>query len=87
MAETIPGFEAEAWVSLVAPAGTPEDVVQRVNREMDRVVRNAQFREALQKFSWDNLGGASTPQALREFYRAERDKWGRIMRDIGMPPQ
>jgi tripartite-type tricarboxylate transporter receptor subunit TctC len=87
VAETLPGFEAEAWVSLVAPAGTPADIVQRVNREMDRVVRTPQFREPVQKFSWDNLNGASTPQAMSAFYRAEKDKWGKIMRDIGMQPQ
>jgi tripartite-type tricarboxylate transporter receptor subunit TctC len=87
VAEYYPGFEAEGWLSLVAPTGTPADVVQRVNREMDRIVKSPQFLEPAQKFSWSNLGGASTPQALAEFYRVERDKWGRIMRQVGIQPQ
>jgi tripartite-type tricarboxylate transporter receptor subunit TctC len=86
VAEFYPGFEAEGWLSLVAPTGVSADTITRVNREMERIVRSPQFREPVQKFSWDNLNGASTPQALAQFYRAEREKWGRIIRDIGMAP-
>jgi tripartite-type tricarboxylate transporter receptor subunit TctC len=87
VAESYPGFEAEGWLSLVAPTGVPAEIITRVNREMERIVRSPQFREPVQKFSWDNLNGASTPQALAQFYKAEREKWGKVIRDIGMQPQ
>lgn len=83
-AETLPGYEAEGWNSLAAPAGTRADIVNRVNREMQIIVRSPEFLRPLEKFTWTNLNGASTPQALAEFYRAEREKWGRIIRDLGI---
>ena len=86
VAEYYPGYEAEGWLSLVAPTGTPADIVQRVNREMDRIVRTPQFLQPVQKFSWSNLNGASTPQELARFYRAEYEKWGKIMREVGIQP-
>ena len=86
VAEFYPGYESEGWLSLAAPAGTPTDVVNRVNREMERIVRDAQFTQAVQKFVWANNIGASTPQALTVFYRAERDKWGKIIRELGIQP-
>ncbi len=85
--EYYPGYEAEGWLSLVAPSGTPDEIIRRVNQEMDRILRTPQFLEPVQKFSWSNLSGASTPQALAQFYRAEFDKWGRIMREVGIQPQ
>lgn len=87
VAETYAGYESEGWASLAAPAGTQAEVVTRVNREMDRIVRDPQFNQAVQKFVWANNNGASTPQALSAFYRAERDKWGKIIRELGIQPQ
>ena len=87
VSEFYPGYESEGWLSLAAPSGTPAEVVSRVNREMDRIVRDAQFSQAVQKFVWANNNGASTPQALSAFYRAERDKWGKIIRELGIQPQ
>jgi len=87
VAETYPGYESEGWLSLAAPAGTPADIVARVNREMDRIVKDAQFTQLVQKFIWANNIGASTPAALSVFYRAEREKWGKIVRDLGIQPK
>lgn len=87
IAETLPGYEAEGWNSLAAPAGTNAEIVGRINREMESIVRSREFLQPLEKFIWTNLNGASTPQALREFYRAEREKWGRIIREMGLQPR
>jgi tripartite-type tricarboxylate transporter receptor subunit TctC len=86
VSETIPGYEAEGWNSLAVPAGTSMDIVNRVNKEMQVIVRSPRFLEPLQKYVWTNLNGASTPAALAEFYRAEREKWGRIVRELGIKP-
>lgn len=87
VAEYYPGYESEGWLSLAAPAGTPVDIVARVNREMERIVKDAQFTQLVQKFIWANNIGASTPPALSVFYRAEREKWGKIVRDLGIQPK
>ena len=85
--ETVPGYEANAWLSLAARAGTAPDIVNRVNKEMSSIVRNPQYLKSLEKLSWTNLNGANTPEGLVGFYRVEFDKWGKILRDAGVKPE
>jgi tripartite-type tricarboxylate transporter receptor subunit TctC len=87
VAEFYPGYESEGWASMAAPAGTPAEIVNRLNREIDRIVKDPQFNAGIAKFYWANLNGASTPQVLATFYRSERDKWGKILKDVGIQPQ
>jgi tripartite-type tricarboxylate transporter receptor subunit TctC len=86
IAETFPGFEFIGWFSFVAPAGTPHEIVQRMNRETDRILKDQEVAQRLA-----NLGfyteGAETPEALADFVRAELAKWGRIMKEIGIQPE
>jgi tripartite-type tricarboxylate transporter receptor subunit TctC len=86
IAETFPGFEFIGWFSLVAPAGTPREIVQRMNREVDRILKDQEVAQRLA-----NLGfyteGAETPEALAEFVRAELAKWGRIMKEVDIQPE
>ena len=42
--------------------------------------------QAVQKFAWANNNGANTPQALTTLYRTEQEKWGRIIRELGIQP-
>ena len=85
--ETVPGYEANAWLSIAARAGTAPDIVSRVNKEMSVIVRNPQYLKSLEKLSWTNLNGANTPEGLVGFYRLEFDKWGKILRDAGVKPE
>lgn len=85
--ETVPGFEANAWLSLAARAGTAPDIVIRVNNEMSSIVRNPQYLKSLEKLSWTNLNGANTPEGLVGFYRVEFEKWGKILREAGVKPE
>jgi tripartite-type tricarboxylate transporter receptor subunit TctC len=87
VAETVPGYEANGWLSLAARAGAHADIVNRVNREMNAIVRNGEYRQRLEKLSWFNLEGASSPQSMSEFYRSEFTKWGTILREAGVKPQ
>jgi tripartite-type tricarboxylate transporter receptor subunit TctC len=84
--ETFPGLEATGWFVMVTPAGTPADVVQRMNAEMDRVLKdpttNARMRE-LGIYS----DGAGTPASVDAFIKAERALWTKIVRDIGIQPE
>ncbi|CAM4358337.1 Secreted protein [Bordetella tumbae] len=82
IAETVPSFESEAWFGLVAPAGTPEDVVDSLNRAVRQVLSNT---EVIKRF--DEVGVrlvGDTPQAFGQFIRAEKDKWGKIIKATGM---
>lgn len=86
IAETFPGFEFIGWFSFVSPAGTPREIVQRMNRETDRILKDPEVAQRLA-----NLGfyteGAETPEALADFVRAELAKWGGIMKEIGIQPE
>ena len=63
IAETIPGFNIDGWFAMVAPTGTPAPIVQRLNREIDVVLKDA---EVLQRINQFGLGtsGAGTPLSL-----------------------
>jgi tripartite-type tricarboxylate transporter receptor subunit TctC len=75
----LPGFDAATWFALVAPAGTPRDVVARLNAEVTRLVGQG---EVQQRFA--DLGmtiGTSTPDALDAFIKSEIGKWAKVIRD------
>jgi tripartite-type tricarboxylate transporter receptor subunit TctC len=86
IAETYPGFEYIGWFALIAPAGTPAEFVQRVNREMDRVLKDPETVQRLRDLGF-YTEGAETPEALGEYIRAELAKWGRIVKEIGIQPE
>ena len=86
LSETYPGFEYVGWFALLAPTGTPPAVIQRVNRDMDRVLTDPDMAQRLFDFGLVNEG-AGTPESLNEFLRAERDRWAKLVKQIGLQPE
>jgi tripartite-type tricarboxylate transporter receptor subunit TctC len=75
----LPGFEAATWFALVAPAGTPRDIVLRLNAEVTRLVGQAEIK---QRFA--DLGmtvDAATPDALDTYIKTEIAKWSKVIKD------
>ena len=60
VAETLPGFKVAGIGLLVAPAGTPSDILQRLNRAIDPIVRDSKYVDYLLSFGWTNSSGART---------------------------
>jgi tripartite-type tricarboxylate transporter receptor subunit TctC len=85
IAETFPGFEFVGWFVLAAPKGTPDDIINRLNHEMDQILKEPELVKRLAELGFYS-DGASTPQATTEFVRRQRDKWGEIVRAIGIEP-
>lgn len=77
----LPGFDAGAWLGLVAPAGTPRDVVQRVNAETHKLLATADVKEKLAGMGAVIL--TSTPDQFQQHINAELVKWGRAVKDSG----
>ncbi len=75
------GFEAGTWSGLVAPAGTPADVIAKLSVEVARVLARADFQEKLAAEGSQPLGGS--PQRFAEFLREEHTKWGVAVRESG----
>jgi tripartite-type tricarboxylate transporter receptor subunit TctC len=86
LAETYPGFEYVGWFALLAPTGTPAGVIQRVNRDMDRVLADPEIAQRLFDFGLVNEG-AGTPESLNDFLRAERERWAKLIKEIGLQPE
>ena len=77
-----PGFEAATWSGLVAPAGTPKPIIDRLNAEANKALGNSEMKAKLAEDGSTPLGG--TPQQFAEFIRKEHAKWGAAVRDAGI---
>ena len=86
LSETYPGFEYVGWFALLTPSGTPAAVIQRVNREMDQVLADPEIAKRLNDLGLVNEG-AGTPEALNEFLKAERERWSKLVKEIGLQPE
>ncbi|MBB5694683.1 Bug family tripartite tricarboxylate transporter substrate binding protein [Muricoccus pecuniae] len=78
----VPGFEANQWYGLLAPAGTPRPVVERLNAECTRILRGEKLRPRLEGEGAEAAPG--TPEAFRDLILAERARWGEVVRRTGM---
>jgi tripartite-type tricarboxylate transporter receptor subunit TctC len=79
VAETIPGFEVVNWYGMVLPAGTPREVVMRLNTEIKKVLASPEIKERLLAQGNEPVG--SSPEAFAEFIKSESAKWARIIRE------
>ena len=86
IAATYPGFDYVGWHALVAPTGTPREIVLRVNRDMDQILKDPEIVKRLA-----DLGpiteGAGTPEALGQFLAAEHTRWAKLVKDVGIKPE
>lgn len=86
LAELYPGFEYVGWFALLAPAGTPAETVQRVNRDVNRVLADPEVTQKLRELGAINEG-PGTPQDLAQFLKDERVRWAKLVKDIGLQPE
>jgi len=78
----VPGFEAITWFGVLAPAGTPRDIVNRVNAEITRAVNTPDVRDKLVSQGADPF--TMTPEQFRKFFSAEIAKWTRAVKAAGV---
>jgi tripartite-type tricarboxylate transporter receptor subunit TctC len=78
-----PGFEAVSWHMLLAPAKTPQDIVEKLHAEMKRILAEPDLK---QKIETIGLIPFETPsvEALRAYRRAEQEKWGGLVKKLGL---
>lgn len=75
----VAGFTGSTWAGLLAPAGTPREIVRRVADEVARIVQLDDVRQKLEQMGTVPVG--STPEAFDAFIAAETAKWGKVIRD------
>jgi tripartite-type tricarboxylate transporter receptor subunit TctC len=66
------------WVGILAPAGTPRDIVSLLSRQMQTAVNKPELRERFTQLGIDPAG--TTPEQFSKFLRDEVDKWGKVIR-------
>jgi len=76
-----PGFEALAWNGVLVPAGTPGPVVQRLNSEINAILKDASVKSALNAQGFELIGG--TPEDFANLIKSESDKWAPVIRKTG----
>jgi len=81
VAETVPGFEATTWFAVFAPAGTPRDVVMRINAELARVFKLPEVADKLKALGLEPW--ISTPEELAKYQATEIVKWAKVVKDSG----
>ncbi len=82
IAETLPGYQAEAFQGVVLPAGVPRPIVDKLAKEFTDIVRT---REIGERFEADGaVPVGSAPQAFAAFLKTEMQKWAKVIRDAGI---
>ena len=78
----VPGYEVMVWFGLVAPAGTPREVIVKLNNEVLKILAMPDVRERFLAQGVEPMG--STPEQFGEHIRAQMAKWGKVVRDAGV---
>ena len=86
MNEAVPGVIMDGWFVLVAPAGVPAEVVQRMNREIGEFLKGPDIQERLAGFGLAT-SGAGTPESTGEFIAREQAKWRALAQELDIQPQ
>jgi tripartite-type tricarboxylate transporter receptor subunit TctC len=75
----VPGYEFEAWYALFAPAKTPRRVVEKINGDVNRALREPDIRQRLAAIGMESMGGSE--EAFARYFQAEIAKWAKVVRD------
>jgi tripartite-type tricarboxylate transporter receptor subunit TctC len=82
IAETVPGFDVSSWFALFAPAKTPAAIIQKIRDDAKTALGDATLRSRMDALAAEPVG--STPAELAAFLRTEMEKWGSLIRGIGL---
>jgi tripartite-type tricarboxylate transporter receptor subunit TctC len=82
--ETVPGYEADAFRGVIAPAGVPKAIVNQLAADIGNALKQPDIRDRLLADGSDPVG--STPEAFAAFLRSEMLKWGKVVKESGARP-
>jgi tripartite-type tricarboxylate transporter receptor subunit TctC len=77
-----PGFEATSWFALIAPAGTPAPVLDKVRREALKVLAEPDMRARFAQLGLDTVG--NSPDELAAIIKADLAKWAKVIKEVGI---
>jgi tripartite-type tricarboxylate transporter receptor subunit TctC len=83
--EDVPGYESGGWFGYVAPAGTPRDIVLRLNEEINRAIKSPEVSEKLVNAGL--IVVTESPEYFANLVKSDYAKYGKLVKDIGYQPQ
>ena len=78
----VPGYDATIWLAMLAPAGTPREIVNRLNTEIAKIMNTPETQKAM--FDAGVEVSLSTPEALSQLMASDLDKWGKVVKEAGI---
>ena len=81
----LPGYDATAWYGVLAPAGTPKEIIAKLNAELNKLIKKPDFAERLAADGAETVGG--TPEEFAAFIKAETARWGKVIKAAGVKVQ
>jgi len=81
IAEAVPGYDSAVWYGVLAPAGTPADIIARLNREFVAALKNNELRQRLMQEAFEPIG--STPEHLGDYMKSEIARWAKLVKATG----
>jgi len=78
----VPGYEATFWMGMAVPKGTPKSVIDLLNRETTALLKSPDLVEGFRRAGTD--AAPSTPEQFGKFIRSEYEKWGKVVRAVGI---
>ena len=78
----LPKFDVTTWYGILAPAGTPRPVVERLNGELGKIMHSSELKERLEALATDPV--TSTPEEFADLIRREIAKWREVVREAGI---
>src|SRR6266851_4919132 len=85
VAETLPGYEMAVWYGAFGPAGMPKEIVAKLNREINRILFLPDVKKRMDEIAVEVA--RATPEELGEMTRRDAEKWGKVIKDLGVPAQ
>ena len=82
IADTVPGFESTTWVSMLAPAGTPRAIIDRLNAELGNALRDPGIASKMSGLTYDSVH--KTPEELAQRLKTDYEKIGKLFRQFGV---
>jgi tripartite-type tricarboxylate transporter receptor subunit TctC len=84
LSDFLPGYEAEGWLGMGAPTGTPKDIIDTLNKQINAALADATIKQRLSDIGVIVRGGS--PSDFGNFCASETAKWGKVIRDAGIKP-
>jgi tripartite-type tricarboxylate transporter receptor subunit TctC len=85
VAEAVPGYEATIWLGIMAPKGTPQPIVDKLNAEINKILTRPDVKEAWAKQGVETL--VMSPAEFDKYLRADIEKWGKVVKEAGIKVQ